>query len=61
MKRVIILCTILFFGCASDRRTDWDSGGAKQSSYDQQQQQEHAETIRDQRPMAGPASEVAVP
>jgi hypothetical protein len=60
MKRVIILCTILFVGCSSTR-TDWDSGSAKQNSYNVQRQEETTKEVRNQFPSVAPSTEVVVP
>ncbi len=60
MKRFIILCSIVLLGCSS-KKTDWDSGAAKQNSYQVQKQEETTKETRNQFPSVAPATDVVVP
>ena len=48
MKQMIILCALLI-GCSSNR-AEWDSGAARQQSYQQERMEEQVENTRNQNP-----------
>lgn len=60
MKRVIIFCIIALVGCSS-RNSDWDSGGAKNASYQVERMEEHTDNTNDQFPSASPGTETNIP
>jgi hypothetical protein len=60
MKRFIILCSIVLLGCSS-KKTDWDSGAAKQNSYQVQKQEETTKEVRNQFPSVAPSTDTVVP
>jgi hypothetical protein len=61
MKRMIIFCTIFLVGCSSWKDSDWDTGGAKQNSYQVERMEEHTDNTNDQFPSAGTATETNIP
>lgn len=61
MKRVIIFCMVALVGCSSAKNSDWDSGGAKNASYQVERMEEHTDNTNDQFPSASPSTEANLP